>query len=147
MAKRSPVYTILDIPPGSYYRHREGLIGLEAALIGGQSLYEGARYYAIRLTLQSAKKLTEWCKSKSLVRPFYRTGALFCILGKPDTPELLAYDEIDQQEEPKLTRRLRSSRSRQQTSSECSGKELTSCSQCSSKPKRSRSRRQPSQGR
>lgn len=148
MAKRSEVYTILDVPAnGRYGLYRNGLIGLEACLVAGQRYYAIQTYYSIRLPIASAKKFSEWCKQNHLVRPFYRTAMIICTLGQPDTPELLAYDEIDQQEEPKSSPQPRSSRSRRQTSSECSGKERASYSQCSSKPKQSKSRRRSSLGR
>lgn len=65
-------------------------------------------YYRVTLTKASHTKLNQWAKEKGLPC-FYRMSFwAHMTLGYPDTPELLAYDEIDQQEDkPAPKKRLR----------------------------------------
>lgn len=88
-----------------FHSYMDGLLGLEVAKPVTPT--DGvARCHYIVLTPASKAKLSAWSKGNKLPVPHGRTFYLYCALGYPDTPELLAYDEIDQQEDkPKRTRK------------------------------------------
>lgn len=143
------VLTILSVEPPPWGRggrnpYHDILVGTQVALKRSSTLRDGPSHYRFQISREALAEINRKCKEKGLTAFVSQEICLHCTLGHPDTPELLAYDEIDQEEDPKSTPPLRSSRSRRRTSSGCSGKGRASCNQCSAKPKRLRSRRQRS---
>lgn len=141
------VLTILSIEPspwGGRNPYHDILVGAQVTLKRSSTLRDGPSHYRFQISRETLTEVNSKCREKGLSAFISQDLQLHCTLGYPDTPELLAYDEIDQEEDPKSTPPLRSSRSRRRTSSGCSGKGRASYNQCSAKPKRLRSRRQRS---
>lgn len=138
---------ILSVDPRSPYAG--GLTGLpieraKDPVTRRLAIYDHQFKYLITLTREDLDKLNTWARSNNLGVFLSRSFYLDCTIGYPDTPEQIAYDAIDQQGEATSSPPLHKTRKRQRTSSGYSDKVPASCSQCSAKPKRSRSRRRAS---
>ncbi len=110
MAK--PQLQILSMDKGDpNYRYAGGLVGCPVRTdhTGCYKLHHN--HHLISISLIGKRKLNEWAKANGLPRWTHLTFYIRGDIGFPSTPEELAYDEIDQQDDipAKLTPRVKRS--------------------------------------
>ena len=96
---------ILSVEPSCpYFRYEGGLKGLMIENVrhpasGRKIVFDGPTRYLVTITRDGLKKLNEWNIKNCLGHFYNRSFYITCTIGYPDTPEQIAYDAIDQEDD------------------------------------------------